>query len=197
LKGRFRDVRMRLPIHMQGECRVLVLFCADGALFRYERLDGERDDFFAAPIPKRLEEAMPPVSDGIVHLPEDVTTHRSTTTPITVSLNVRAPGDIAPRSLIEIQPQIIIGWNRTELPPAIRFRPQPITTIFSVFELEMVGHSEDDAPVRTKKDDAFTVRADAPLPVAWSAIEVHTLVDGKEWDRSNAALWAEQDIMAA
>ena len=206
LDGRFKHLRELAPIHMTSACLPVAFIFSDGVIIRYDRKDNSELMVASAipvdiskqdgtPIELSLTGAVPFLSEQFLHCVAEPNGYDpgADTPMITISVGSHDTGqetDIAKHRIFAVT--AIPPKHSDDLPKAVR--PLPTISIRNEFDLLMNIATESEP---TKPSRKFLMRSRFRIPAGWEALEIFPRYPAEVWTPDTAALWAENDLLAA
>jgi len=206
LDGRLQDLREIAPKHTTTACRPTAFIFPEGIIVRYDLFENP-DLKVLSGIPFQLSK-----DDGT-----DIDISLLTATPFISEQFLHCvanpigydPGPDTPKITISVGPQDSaekqdIGTQRVfaviQAPPEPSgdlptiLRPIPTISIRNEFDLFVQFQTEQQS---TRPSQTFLLRSRFRIPAGWEALEIFPRYPIEVWNPDTAALWAENDLLAA
>jgi hypothetical protein len=192
LARKYSHVRELAPAYLRSPGKVLVGFCRDGLVMRFES-KGEKPEVCAGWSTESFSDLVSKLSQDLVHchigsMPETLPTGG-----MQITIFRESPGGAR-----EDIGAIRVGFDAViRLPDSPHVPPSKPFCLFSVRnELDLLMHLRPVQQIQTR-EEVVVVRNTIRLPVGWDCIEAYPGFDPAQWKQEYAAMWAENDILAA
>lgn len=191
LGEKYSRVRDLAPAYLRSPGKVLVACCRDGLVIRFE--SGEKPDVCVGWSNEGFADIVAKLSQDVVYchsggLPETLPSGGRQ-----ITLFAQSPDGVR-KDMVGIK----VGFDAViQLPERSSDSPNKPFCLFSVrneldFQVQLRPVEQIRAP-----DERVIVRNKLRLPVGWDCIEGFPGFDPERWKPEYAALWAENDILAA
>jgi hypothetical protein len=206
LDGRLQDLREAAPRHMTTACRPVAFIFPEGIIVRYDLYENPDLQVFSG-IPIQLSKddgtdieislwtATPFVSEQFLHCVANPIGYDPGPDTPKITISVGSPDSVEKHDIVT---QRIFAVTQIppepsgDLPTVLR----PVPTISIRNEFDIVVHFETEQQP-TRPSQTFLIRNRFRIPAGWEALELFPRYPIEVWNPDTAALWAENDLLAA
>ena len=197
LTEKYSHLQNIVPNHLLNPGNVLIAYCCDGVVIRFEEKRETRRTFVA-----KTDESFS--NFAYVCSQYLICCHRNQNSPndfksagIELGLFISdSPTSItAPIATIKIN--FDVSYERPQHPPVAPQKPFCLLSVLNSFEFNIEGELLNTEKIDKDNGQKFLSRTKMKLPVGWDCIEVYPDIDMNCWKPEFATIWAESDILAS
>lgn len=197
LNGKYVGIKDFAPQHLSNPGTVLVVWCKDGIIIRYETKQEEKNKIVMAWSTETLSALAPKISEQVVYCHADKNFSSTYENRPSITLFSENPS-IGQKKVIlsaKIGFDSVIDSTITNLPEPPS-KPYCLLSVRKSIELHVVGELLEDGG-KLGGGKRFLARTILSLPVGWECIEIFPFFDPNHWKPEFAKTWAERDLLAS
>ena len=196
LKEQYAPVKNLAPVHFREPCNLLIVFCNNGIVLRYEKKSEEKKSIYTGWANESLEEMVPKVSEGVVfcHPTRDF----APSVPekgIEFRFAKVSPGK-PPEDVLAFKMSFESVLELPESLPTPPAKPYCVLSVNNAFELQLHGVLAKEGE-SFEGGQEFITRTEIRINLGWECLEVFPSFAPEMWKPEYAPLWAERDLLAS
>lgn len=202
LSTRYSDLRDLAPSHLREPCDIAAICCKNGIIVRYDLGKEGATKIRGSAVDGTLTELAPKFSDSLLHFPLDRATYDPGQDGIRLEM---AKVDLETGAMEPINTIRFVILGSLQFDPGVSIPPPPsrppcLVSITNELQLAMSGvvvPADQKSVGNIDKTRDFLAQGTIKLQVGWQALEVYPAFQPGYWKPEFAALWAENDLLAA
>lgn len=189
LRDQMPEARQFIPEHLFTLQKVLICYCPDGVVIRYEPTSADKEELSMGITNNSLSDAVEAASEGWLRLHDP---SKVDDRPPMMTFRMRRTSRVTGKT----DEVLSVGLGITARIPTLEEarglgRPSHVATSSSSLTIALHGVLGED-PRNAKT--GFITQMPVRLPVGWNAIDVYAPFLPEQWEDNNTTNWAMSDI---
>lgn len=196
LKGKYSNLKEIAPLHLSSPGNILIVFCDDGVIIRYEKKQDDTKILVAWSL-RKLSQLAPQISENVVFCHNDENFVSSiATSGVLVKFFASDPKTGLTQDIVTSRIGFDVILSQPPKDSVSPIKPYRLLSVRNSFEFHMHGELIPDNSSLGYGKHVLS-RMILNLPVGWDCIEIFPFLNLDCWKPELASFWAENDLLAS